>query len=284
MILGIQKQPTADTIHLTRSIESALADLRNPAGGWKRPRLRSARRNFIEASISTLRGKLIGASVFIATILFFSSAPAADGDRVDRHPVSIFATALVFQHYGLSINTMTLGGWPSRSAGWSTMRWSASRTLRRLKEDRAKHHDPHASDRTGRGNVGRSAILYATIIVVPVFPPLFALPGHRGRLFVHRSGIASCRSRLDAGLDDRHARLAPNMLPTMVLDHGDGPLVAWLKAAYRNPAADGWTGCHGARAGCPGCCRPPSPCPSSRRRLPAAVQRARCCWPAPQPG
>ncbi|MDO7919803.1 efflux RND transporter permease subunit, partial [Pseudomonas aeruginosa] len=72
VILGIQKQPTADTIALTRSIESALADMKGslPAG-MAEPQVTFRQANFIEASISTLQGKLIGASVFVAVILFF---------------------------------------------------------------------------------------------------------------------------------------------------------------------------------------------------------------------
>jgi len=80
VILGIQKQPTADTIHLTRSIEAAVEDLKKslPAG-MEAPKVTFRQASFIESSISTLQGKLIGASVFVAVILFSSWAPCADG-------------------------------------------------------------------------------------------------------------------------------------------------------------------------------------------------------------
>ena len=79
--------------------------------------------------MSTLQGKLIGASVFVAVILFFflgTLRPTVIA--LTAIPVSIFMTALVFKYYGLSINTMTLGGRPSPSAGWSMTPWSVSRT------------------------------------------------------------------------------------------------------------------------------------------------------------
>jgi len=71
VILGIQKQPTADTISLTRSIESALLELK--AGlptGMEPPRVTFRQASFIEASIGNLNGKLIAASVFVALTLF----------------------------------------------------------------------------------------------------------------------------------------------------------------------------------------------------------------------
>lgn len=130
VILGIQKQPTADTIHLTRNIEAAVEDLKKslPAG-MEAPKVTFRQASFIEASISTLQGKLIGASVFVAVILFFflgTLRPTVIA--LTAIPVSIFMTALVFKHYGLSINTMTLGDWPLPSAVWLTTRWSESRT------------------------------------------------------------------------------------------------------------------------------------------------------------
>jgi heavy-metal exporter, HME family len=72
VILGVQKQPTADTTRLTQSIEEAIRDLKaSLPAGMEAPRVTFRQASFIEASISTLQGKLIGASLFVATILFF---------------------------------------------------------------------------------------------------------------------------------------------------------------------------------------------------------------------
>lgn len=80
----------------------------------------------------------------------------------------------------------------------------------------------------------RSAIVYATLIIVLVFVPLFALPGIEGRLFTPL-GIAYIVSIL--------ASMIVSVTVTPVLayyllqgkhmrrfDHGDTPLVRWLKA------------------------------------------------------
>jgi len=241
VILGIQKQPTADTIHLTRTIEAALDDLKKtlPAG-MDEPKVTFRQASFIESSISTLQGKLIGASVFVALILFFflgTLRPTVIA--LTAIPVSIFMTALVFEHYGLSINTMTLGGLAIAIGGLvDDAVVGVENVLRRLKEDRTKHPDGriHPIELVSRATMEvRSAILYATIIIVLVFLPLFALPGMEGRLFVPL-GIAFIVSTLASLVVSVTVTpvLSFYLLPRMKsLDHGDTKLLAWLKASYR---------------------------------------------------
>ncbi|MCK6405763.1 MAG: efflux RND transporter permease subunit [Rhodocyclaceae bacterium] len=241
VILGIQKQPTADTIHLTRTIEAALADLgKTLPAGMEKPQVTFRQASFIEASISTLQGKLIGASVFVAAILFFflgTLRPTVIA--LTAIPVSIFITALVFQYFGLSINTMTLGGLAIAIGGLvDDAVVGIENVLRRLKEERAKHHDHrlHPLELVARATMEvRSAILYATVIIVLVFLPLFALPGMEGRLFVPL-GIAFIVSTLASLVVSVTITpvLAFYLLPRMKsLDHGDTKVLAWLKGAYR---------------------------------------------------
>jgi HME family heavy-metal exporter len=161
VILGIQKQPTADTIGLTRSIEAALVDLKaSLPAGMEAPRVTFRQASFIEASITTLQGKLIGASVFVAVILFFflgTLRPTVIA--LTAIPVSIFITALVFKYFGLSINTMTLGGLAIAIGGLvDDAVVGVENVLRRLKEDRAKHPTPPAPDRGGRARHDGSAL------------------------------------------------------------------------------------------------------------------------------
>lgn len=242
VILGIQKQPTADTIQLTNAIESALGDLKKslPAG-MEAPQVTFRQASFIEASITTLQGKLIGASVFVAAILFFflgTLRPTVIA--LTAIPVSIFMTALVFQYFGMSINTMTLGGLAIAIGGLvDDAVVGVENVLRRLKENRNKHpdHRLHPIELVVRATMEvRSAIFYATIIIVLVFLPLFALPGMEGRLFVPL-GIAFIVSTLASLVVSVTITpvLSFYLLPRMKsLDHGDTKLLAWLKARYRN--------------------------------------------------
>jgi HME family heavy-metal exporter len=241
VILGIQKQPTADTIALTRAIEEALVGLAaSLPPGMQAPRVTFRQATFIQASITTLQGKLIGASVFVAVILFFFLGTLRPTlIALTAIPVSIFITALVFRYFGLSINTMTLGGLAIAIGGLvDDAVVGVENVLRRLKEDRARHpdHRIHPIEVVARATMEvRSAILYATVIIVLVFIPLFALPGLEGRLFAPL-GIAFIVSTLASLVVSVTVTpvLGFYLLPRMKnLDHGDTRVLAWLKARYR---------------------------------------------------
>ncbi len=109
--------------------------------------------------------------------------------------------------------------------------------LRRLKEDRIKHpqHRLHPLEVVAKASMEvRSAILYATVIIVLVFIPLFALPGLEGKLFVPL-GISFIVSTLASLLVSVTITpvLSYYLLPTMKnLDHGDTKVLIWLKTRY----------------------------------------------------
>ena len=111
--------------------------------------------------------------------------------------------------------------------------------LRRLKEDRAKHHDHrlHPIELVAHATMEvRSAILYATIIIVLVFPAVVRAARDGGRLFVPL-GVAFIVSTLASLVVSVTVTpvLSFYLLPRMKsLDHGDTRVLAWLKARYRN--------------------------------------------------
>lgn len=240
VILGIQKQPTADTVALTRTIETALKDMtRSLPAGMEAPRVTFRQASFIESSIGTLQGKLIAASACVAVILFlFLGNLRTTLIALTAIPVSILVTALVFRHLGMSINTMTLGGLAIAIGGLvDDAVVDIENVMRRLREDRIRHpnHRLHPLELVKRATMEvRSAILYASVIIVLVFVPLFALPGMEGRLFVPL-GIAFIVSTLASLVVSVTITPVLNfyLLPRMKsLEHGDTRLLAWLKARY----------------------------------------------------
>ncbi len=241
VILGIQKQPTADTVSLTQSIEGALADLKKSLPvGMEAPRVTFRQASFIEASIDTLEGKLVGASVFVAVVLFvFLGTLRPTVIALVAIPVSILITVLVFRYFGLSINTMTLGGLAIAIGGLvDDAVVDVENVMRRLRM--AREADPQSSFDVlevvkNASMEVRSAILYATVIIVLVFLPLFALPGIEGRLFVPL-GIAFIVSTLASLLVSLTVTpvLASLLLPGMKsLGHGDTRFLRMLKRGYR---------------------------------------------------
>jgi HME family heavy-metal exporter len=105
--------------------------------------------------------------------------------------------------------------------------------LRRLKENAAQAMPRPVAEVIAKATLEvRSAIVYATFIIVLVFVPLFALPGIEGRLFTPL-GVAYIVSILASMFVSVTVTpvLAYYLLPKMKqLGHGDSPLVSRLKA------------------------------------------------------
>jgi HME family heavy-metal exporter len=239
VLLSIQKQPTADTVDLTRRLESALDGLKGSLPqGITAPQVIFRQADFIEASIGNLQAKLLLAACLVAGVLFFFLGNFRTMlISLTAIPLSILTAILVFHWLGLSINTMTLGGLAIAIGELvDDAVVDVENILRRLRE-KAAHGGAYSVLRAivGASLEVRTAIVYATLIIALVFVPLFALPGIEGRLFVPL-GIAYIVSIL--------ASLAVSVLVTPVLsfwllpalvahDHGETRLVRWLKAHYR---------------------------------------------------
>jgi HME family heavy-metal exporter len=148
-------------------------------------------------------------------------------------PVSLLATALVFHYFGLSINTMTLGGLAIAIGELvDDAVVGVENVLRRLKQNRAAAQPRPVIEVIAAATLEvRSAIVYATVIIVLVFVPLFVLPGIEGRLFTPL-GIAYIVSIIASMVVSVTLTpvMAYYMLPHMKQLHaGDSPLVIWLK-------------------------------------------------------
>lgn len=190
VILGIQKQPTADTLVVTREIENALNDIaKNLPAGMEKPQITFRQANFIEASITTLKYKLILASFCVGIILYaFLGSVRPALIALTSIPLSIFITEIVFELFDQSINTMTLGGIAIAIGGLvDDAVVDVENIIRRLslrfKSDAADKPSVLETVRSASIEV-RSGIIYATLITIIVFVPLFALPGIEGRFFV----------------------------------------------------------------------------------------------------
>jgi heavy-metal exporter, HME family len=238
VILGVQKQPDADTVALTRRIEDALVSMKPSLPvGMDEPRVTFRQANFIEASVGNLQGKLLTAAAIVAVVLYlFLANLRTTLISLAAIPASILVTVLVFRYFDLSINTMTLGGLAIAIGELvDDAVVGVENVLRRLKLDRQHAARLHPVELIAKATLEvRSAIVYATFIIVLVFVPLFLLPGIEGRLFVPL-GVAYITSILASMLVS--VTLTPVMayylLPRMKsLDHGDPRLVTWLKQRY----------------------------------------------------
>jgi len=236
VILAIAKQPGADTIRLTRAVEAALAELQ--AGmprGVVADRVKFRQADFIARSIENLTQVLAEAFVVVAIVLLaFLLNARTTLISLLAIPLSILVTAIVFAAFGLSINTMTLGGLAIAVGELvDDAVVDVENILRRLKENAARATPrPVARVIAAASSEVRSGIVYATMVVVLVFLPLFALGGIEGRLFAPL-GIAYIVSILCSLLVAVTVTpaLCAMLLPGMRrMRAGDGALVRLLKA------------------------------------------------------
>ena len=233
VIVSVQKQPAGDTIRLTRDIETALAELKQglPAG-ISQPVVLFRQANFIDASISNVVEALRDGAILVAIVLFaFLLSVRTTLISLIAIPLSLAVTALAFHLLGQSINVMTLGGLAIAIGELvDDAVVDVENIVRRLKQRGETAQSVletiwHASVEV------RSGIVYATVIVVLVFVPLFALPGIEGRLFAPL-GIAYIASILASMLVSMTVTpvLAYYLLPKMKrLHRGDSPIVRRMK-------------------------------------------------------
>ena len=187
VVVSVEKQPGVDTVRLTREVETALAEI--TAGlpeGVRADRLIFRQADFIETSIRNVETVLAEAVAVVAVVLFaFLLNVRTTAISLAAIPVSILATAIVFHLAGLSINTMTLGGLAIAIGELvDDAVVDVENIFRRLGENR-RLGNPRSvfAVVVAASNEVRSGIVYATMVIVLVFVPLFALSGIEGRLF-----------------------------------------------------------------------------------------------------
>ena len=235
VILSVQKQPGADTVALTRQVEAALgAPGRTLPAGVKADTVLFRQANFIESSIGNVEDALRDAVIVVAIVLFaFLLNVRTTAISLTAIPISILVTVLVFRAFGIGINTMTLGGLAIAIGELvDDAVVDVENVYRRLKENRELPQPrPVLEVVASASQEVRSGIIYATIIVVLVFIPLFALSGIEGRLFAPL-GIAYIVSVLGSLVTSVTVTpvLCYYLIPGMKrLTHKEGPLVRWLK-------------------------------------------------------
>ncbi len=235
VILSVQKQPDIDTLVLTEKVETALRELqRTMQGDIKVDQLLFRQATFIENSIENLKSVLLEAAFVVALILFaFLLNFRTTTISLLAIPISILITILVFRFFGMTINTMTLGGLAIATGELvDDAVVDIENIMRRLKQNR-QAGNPNSALRviSDASQEVRSGIIYATMIIILVFVPLFALSGIEGRLFAPL-GIAYIISILGSLLTAVTVTpvLAYYLLPKMKnLDHKDSFVVRGLK-------------------------------------------------------
>ncbi len=186
VVLTVSKQPGSDTRAITAQILKALDDMKPSLGSNIRIEPLYSQEHFIDRAIENVLVALRDGGVLVIIILFiFLMNVRTTFISLTAIPLSLLVTVLVFQTFGLSINTMTLGGLAVAIGELvDDAIVDVENIFRRLKENAAKSSPLSSLTVVYNACIEvRSSIVYSTIIVCLVFLPLFALSGMEGRLF-----------------------------------------------------------------------------------------------------
>lgn len=187
VVVSVQKQPDGDSIELTAAVEQAITELNQALPhGVEKPAFLFRQADFIRQSIDNVEQALRDGAVLVAIVLLlFLANGRTTLISLTAIPLSLLATVIVFRYFGLSVNTMTLGGLAIALGELvDDAVVDVENVLRRLKENSQRAAPlPVLQVIANASSEVRSGVVYATFIVVLVFVPLFALGGIEGRLF-----------------------------------------------------------------------------------------------------
>ncbi|MBC8317716.1 MAG: efflux RND transporter permease subunit [Desulfobulbaceae bacterium] len=188
VILGIQKQPSANTLELTKNLDRLLDDIQ--AGlpeGMKIDNHIFRQADFISVSIDNVLEALRDGSLLVVIIVgIFLASLRATFITLLAIPLSLMASIFTMKYMGITINTMTLGGMAiAIGALVDDAIIVVENVVRRLRgnielpEDKRRQHLAVVYEATREI---QSSIVFATMIIMLVFIPLFFLTGVEGRL------------------------------------------------------------------------------------------------------
>jgi len=186
--LNIYKQYGGDTLETTRRVEAELDRLRpglERQGIAYHPALfRQA--DFINRAVGNVTHALLLGAVLVAVVLFiflFNLRTALIS--LTAIPLSLLGAILVLWVAGVSLNTLTLGGLAiAVGEVVDDAIIDVENIFRRLRENARLGRPRSAASVVLSASLEvRTAVVYATFIVVLVFVPIFFLSGIQGRLF-----------------------------------------------------------------------------------------------------
>ena len=238
LLLIVEKQPTGNTLDVTREVEAALDALKP---GLKDVEIDSTifrPATFIEVALKNLRNALlIGCLLVIAVLVAFLFEWRTALISLSAIPLSLLAAALVLYWRGDTINTMVIAGLViALGEVVDDAIIDVENIMRRLRLNREAGNPESAFSVVLKASLEvRSAIVYATLIVVLVFLPIFFLDGLSGSFFrpLAVSYVLAVLASLGVALTLTPA-LSLLLLPRAAnRERAEAPLTRWLKRGYR---------------------------------------------------
>jgi CzcA family heavy metal efflux pump len=242
VILGIQKQPGANTLDLTRQIEATLKEVEKSLPEGMRIENNIFRQaDFIETSIHNLLAALRnGILLVVLVVVVFLANLRASIITLLAIPLSLVVAFVALKYSGSTINSMTLGGLAiAIGALVDDAIIDVENVFRRLRQNA---HLPERDRRSALQVIYdasreiRASIVFATLIIALVFLPLFFLGSIEGRLLkpLGSAYLVALGASLVVALTLTPA-LCLYLLPRTkaVLEGHEARIIRWLKERYQ---------------------------------------------------
>lgn len=186
VVLSIQKQPGADTVLISSAIEKAMAELQSslPSGLVVDTNV-FQQAHFIQRSIEGVKEKLWAGSLFVFVVLMiFLANLKMSFITLTAIPLSFLVTFIVMNFFGLTVNTMTLGGLAIAIGELVDDSIVDVENIFRRIQEAAKRGSEESLLRLifDASSEVRNSIFLSTVIIFLVFLPVFQLSGLEGRL------------------------------------------------------------------------------------------------------
>ena len=189
VLMTTASQYGANTMEVTRGVEAALDELKPVCaaeGIHYTPALHRPA-TFIEIALHNMKNSLLLGAVLVAIVLFLFLLDLRTAlIAFTAIPLSLLAAVVVLDHFGVTLNTMTLGGLAAVLGvvvddAIITVE-NILRRLRLMQAAPAAGITPFDTILHATLEV-RNSVVYATFIVAMVFVPVLTMSGLQGRFF-----------------------------------------------------------------------------------------------------
>jgi CzcA family heavy metal efflux pump len=237
LLLIVEKQPTGNTLEVTRNVEAALKTLMPALKGIDVDPTIFRPASFIERSLDNLKHSMwVGCGLVVAILVLFLFDWRTSLISLVAIPLSLISATLILISLGLTINTMVLAGLViAMGEVVDDAIIDVENIVRRLRLNRAMGHPRSAFRVVLEASLEvRSAVVYASLIVILVFLPVFFLEGLSGSFFrpLALTYVLAILASLLVALTVTPA-LSLMLLPGATDRHRESPLVRLLKRPYR---------------------------------------------------
>ena len=236
LLLIVEKQPEANTLEVTRRVETALGEIAPGLRGVEVDPTIFRPATFIERAIENLaRALLIGCGLVVVILVVFLFDWRTAFISLTAIPLSLISAVVVLTAFGITLNTMVIAGLViALGEVVDDAIIDVENIVRRLRLNRLAGNPQSAFTVVIDASMEvRSAVVYATVIVIIVFLPIFFLDGIAGSFFrpLALAYILAILASLLVALTVTPA-LSYMLLTGSRGHHRESPIVRFLRRTY----------------------------------------------------